>query len=255
MVGWVLLAGVTGLLLGPWLAATTVRLTARYAPVPSAVTGRQDPLQDDDQDGAGREIAGPRDPGRQDPGNGARPSAVRILLTSLGAAVVLAAAPTVAGVRPAAGALAWLGAAAVVLTGVDLACHRLPDRVTYPAFAACAALLLLDAAVTGSAAALLRAGLGALVSLALAAAARLASPAGLGLGDVKLLGLLGLVLGWAGWGVLVAGVFLGFLLGALGSLLLLATRRAGWRTAVPFGPPLLAGAYLALALAAPLPVP
>jgi leader peptidase (prepilin peptidase)/N-methyltransferase len=32
------------------------------------------------------------------------------------------------------------------------------------------------------------------------------------------------------------------------SLLLLATRRAGWRTAIPFGPPLLVGAVLALAL-------
>ena len=32
---------------------------------------------------------------------------------------------------------------------------------------------------------------------------------------------------------------------------LLATRRAGWRTALPFGPPLLAGAVLALALGTP----
>jgi leader peptidase (prepilin peptidase)/N-methyltransferase len=255
MVGWVLLAGVTGLLLGPWLAATTVRLTARYLPIPSAVTGRNDPPQDDGQDGAGRRIAGRREPGPQDPADGARPSAVRVLLTSMAATAVLAAGPALAGVRPAAVALAWLGAAAVVLTGVDLACHRLPDRVTYPAFGGCAALLLLDAAVTGSGAALARAGVAALVTLALAAAARLASPAGLGLGDVKLLGLLGLVLGWAGWGVLLTGVFLGFLLGALASLLLLSTRRAGWRTAVPFGPPLLAGAYLALALAAPLPLP
>jgi leader peptidase (prepilin peptidase)/N-methyltransferase len=66
---------------------------------------------------------------------------------------------------------------------------------------------------------------------------------------VKLLGLLGLVLGWAGWGVLLAGIFFGLLTGALVSLGLLVTRRAGWRTRVPFGPPLLAGAVLALALA------
>ena len=59
---------------------------------------------------------------------------------------------------------------------------------------------------------------------------------------MKLLGLLGLLLGWVGWGVLLAGVFLGLLTGALVSLALLATRRAGWRTALPFGPPLLAGA-------------
>ena len=47
------------------------------------------------------------------------------------------------------------------------------------------------------------------------------------------------MLGWFGWGVLLAGVFLGLLTGAVVSLALLATRRAGWRTALPFGPPLL----------------
>jgi leader peptidase (prepilin peptidase)/N-methyltransferase len=80
------------------------------------------------------------------------------------------------------------------------------------------------------------------------------SPEGLGLGDVKLLGLLGLVLGWAGWGVLLAGVFLGLVAGAVVSMFLLVTRRAGWRTALPFGPPLLAGAVLALALGGPIPL-
>ena len=73
-------------------------------------------------------------------------------------------------------------------------------------------------------------------------------PGGLGLGDVKLLALLGLVLGWAGWGVLLAGIFLGLVVGSVVSLALIAGRRAGWRTAVPFAPPLLAGAVLALAL-------
>jgi leader peptidase (prepilin peptidase)/N-methyltransferase len=76
------------------------------------------------------------------------------------------------------------------------------------------------------------------------------SPAGIGLGDVKLLGLLGLVLGWLGWGVLLAGVFLGLVAGALTSVVLVAARRAGWRTALPFGPPLLLGAVLSVALQA-----
>jgi leader peptidase (prepilin peptidase)/N-methyltransferase len=43
-------------------------------------------------------------------------------------------------------------------------------------------------------------------------------------------------------------VFLGLVVGALAAVALLATRRAGWRTALPFGPPLLIGAALALAL-------
>jgi leader peptidase (prepilin peptidase)/N-methyltransferase len=87
-----------------------------------------------------------------------------------------------------------------------------------------------------------------------AALAASIAPAGLGFGDVKLLGLLGLLLGWAGWGVLLTGVFLGLVVGALVSLMLLATRRAGWRTAIPFGPPLLAGAVGALLLVGPVPL-
>ncbi|MCW2684196.1 MAG: Peptidase prepilin type [Blastococcus sp.] len=185
----------------------------------------------------------------------ARPSGVQTALMTGLLAGLLAGAVELAGLRPATAALAWGAGAGLVLGAVDLASHRLPDRVTYPAAVACAALLLLDAVVTGTGPALLRAVVAAVVTLAVAAAARMVSPVGVGLGDVKLLGLLGLVLGWAGWGVLMAAVFVGFLAGALGSLVLMAVGRAGWRTAVPFGPPLLAGAYAALALAGPLPGP
>ncbi|SEO95497.1 prepilin peptidase [Trujillonella endophytica] len=180
---------------------------------------------------------------------GAAPGPVRVLVTSALFGGLVAGVLALTGVRPAAVALAWAAGAGVVLAAVDLAVHRLPDRVLLPAAAACATALLVDAPATGSWSALGRAALACGAAFALAAGARVASPEGLGFGDVKLLGLLGLLLGWAGWGVLLAGVFLGLLTGAAVSLLLVATRRAGWRTAVPFGPPLLAGAVLALALA------
>ncbi len=170
-------------------------------------------------------------------------------------AVLLCGAVLLTGARPATLALAWAAGAGVVLAQVDLAVHRLPDRVTLPAAAVCAAALLADAALLGTWPALLRALLAALAAGGIALTAALAAPAGLGLGDVKLLALLGLVLGWAGWGVLLAGVFLGLLAGAAVSLLLVATRRAGWRTALPFGPPLLLGAVLALAVEGPLLLP
>ena len=142
-----------------------------------------------------------------------------------------------------------------MLGAVDLASHRLPDVVTFPAYGVCAAALVADAAVRGTWPAVLRAVLAAAVAFSGAALAALVSPEGLGFGDVKLLGLLGLVLGWVGWGVLLAGVFAGLLTGALVSVALLTTRRAGWRTAVPFGPPLLVGALVALALAGPAALP
>lgn len=210
-------AAVLGLLFGPWLAAATVRLA--------------------DRDRA------------------ARPSSRRVVATTAGAAVLLTGAAALAGPRPAVVAFGWAGGAAVVLAGADLARHRLPDRVTFPALAVCALALLADAAVLGTWPALGRGITAAAVAFGLGTVARLVQPRGFGAGDVKLLGLLGLLLGWVGWSVLLAGVLAGFVLGALSSLLLIALGRAGWRTAVPFGPPLLLGACLALGLAAPLPMP
>ena len=205
-------AVVLGLLLGPWLARVAARLAAR-----------------DDA---------------------ARPSGLHTVVSATLTAALLAGALTLTGLRPATIGLAWTAGAAVVLGSVDLAVHRLPDRVTYPAFVVCAVALTVDAAVLGTWWALLRAGVAAAVALLVAAGAAALAPDALGFGDVKLLGVLGLALGWFGWGMLLTGVFLGLLVGAIVSLVLLATRRAGWRTAIPFGPPLLAGAVLALALGA-----
>jgi leader peptidase (prepilin peptidase)/N-methyltransferase len=140
-----------------------------------------------------------------------------------------------------------------VLGAVDLAVHRLPDAVTLPAYAAVATALLVDTVALGPWPALLRAVLAGGAAFGLAACAAVLSPRGLGFGDVKLLGLLGLVLGWVGWGALLTGVLLGLVTGAAASLTLIAAGRAGWRTALPFGPPLLVGAVLALAVAGPVP--
>ena len=68
----------------------------------------------------------------------------------------------------------------------------------------------------------------------------------MGFGDVKLAGVLGLYLGWLGWGVLVVGGFLGFLLGAVvGGGLMLASK-AGRKTQIPFGPFMISGALIAV---------
>ena len=71
-------------------------------------------------------------------------------------------------------------------------------------------------------------------------------PAGMGFGDVKLAGVLGLFLGWLGWGELAVGAFLGFLIGAVAGIGLIVAGRAGRKTAIPFGPYMLAGALIAV---------
>ncbi|MQA62975.1 MAG: prepilin peptidase [Actinophytocola sp.] len=143
------------------------------------------------------------------------------------------------------GALAFLGVLGVALATIDVAVQRLPDRLTLPAYPIVAALLGIAAILDGDVATLGRALLGGLVlatSFYLLAALR---PGALGLGDVKLAGLLGLALGWLGWPVLITGAALSFVLFAVVSLVLLAARRITLRSHIAFGPFMLAGALIA----------
>ncbi len=148
---------------------------------------------------------------------------------------------------------AYLGLAVVgaVLAAVDADVHRLPDVLVLPAYPALLALLALASAVVGDWAALLRAVLaGAVALVGYLALALLAPGGGLGLGDVKLAGLLGLALGWLGWGAVLIGVYAGFLVGGLVALTMLAARRVGWRGAVAYGPSMLVGAGIGLVVPA-----
>jgi leader peptidase (prepilin peptidase)/N-methyltransferase len=143
---------------------------------------------------------------------------------------------------------AFLGFAgvAVLLGVIDLQHRLLPNRIVVPAIGLGAVLLLIAAVPGGDWSILLRAALGAVVLFAVFLVLALISPGGLGMGDVKLAGLLGLHLGWMGWGALVVGAAAGFIVQALLALVLLAGRRIGLRGELPFGPAMLAGAALAI---------
>jgi leader peptidase (prepilin peptidase)/N-methyltransferase len=148
---------------------------------------------------------------------------------------------------------AWLyfTAVGIALAAIDLETRRLPTPIILPSYAVLAALLGLAALVQPDGWALLRAALGALALFAFFFALVFIYPAGMGFGDVRLAGLLGAVLGYLGWATWAIGAFAGFLLGALVGVALLAARRAGRKTAVPFGPSMIAGALLALFVAEP----
>lgn len=142
-----------------------------------------------------------------------------------------------------------LAAVSVLLAVIDARTLRLPDAILLPA--AGLGAILLAAASGGDRSALLRAGLGSAITLVAHLALVLARPTGLGLGDVKLAGLLGAHLAWIGWPVIVVGALVPFLLGALWSAVLLGVGRATRATAVPFGPFLVAGAVVAVAVVPP----
>jgi leader peptidase (prepilin peptidase) / N-methyltransferase len=74
----------------------------------------------------------------------------------------------------------------------------------------------------------------------------------MGFGDVKLAGILGGVLAYLSWSTFVIGAFAGFVLGALVGVALIAGHRATRKTAIPFGPFMVAGALVALFAAGPI---
>ncbi|MCV2491455.1 A24 family peptidase [Geodermatophilus sp. YIM 151500] len=240
MTAAVLTAVLVALVAGPRLARAGLRHAARY-----------------------RTPAGPDDPEADLPpvpvGSASpvlvvdRPGQLRVVVVTVVLAGLLAGAVLLVGPRPFLLALVWSAGAGVVLAQVDLAVHRLPDRIVYPSLAVTTAAGFADAVVLGSWGELLRALLAGLAACTAAAVVGTVSPRALGFGDVKLLGLLGVLLGWFGWSVLVLAVLLGCFLGAVVSLVLIAARRASWRTEIALGPSLLAGAVLALGLPGVLP--
>jgi len=136
--------------------------------------------------------------------------------------------------------------------GVIDARHKIiPNRLVYPSLigfsGAIVAGNLIDGGVRVAPAAigLLAYGGGLLV-------VALISPRGMGMGDVKLAALIGLVLGSLGLSYVAVAAGAGVLLGGLGSLAALAFWRASRKTAIPFGPFLAAGALVAALWGAPI---
>jgi len=132
---------------------------------------------------------------------------------------------------------------AVALAVVDWRTRLLPTAVIRPTYAALVVLVLAGWAVTGDTDAAVRSALGFLVAGGLYGLLWFIYPRGLGFGDVRLAGVLGIALGWLGWGQVLAGVYAGFLLGGvLGALL--SMLRIVERKGYPFGPFMLVGSLV-----------
>lgn len=149
------------------------------------------------------------------------------------------------GGQPAAAAFVYLGVIGVALTQIDVAVQRLPDRLTLPAYPALLILLAVAAAADDEWSALLRAVLGALAIGAGYLLLAVVSGGQVGGGDVKVAGLIGLLLGWLNWRALITGACAGFVLAAAAAMALLVARKVSRHSGVSFGPFMLGGALLA----------
>lgn len=143
-------------------------------------------------------------------------------------------------------AFAYFAAVSIALACIDIDTHRLPNVMTLPSYLVMVVLLGIAALTSGDGNSALRAVIGACALFAFYALLRLIRPDGMGGGDVKLAGLLGLTLGYLGWGTLIVGAVAAFIFGGVYGVLLILFRKAGRASAIPFGPWMLAGAWFAI---------
>jgi leader peptidase (prepilin peptidase) / N-methyltransferase len=147
---------------------------------------------------------------------------------------------------PIAWAWVYLAAVGVVLGYIDSQTRLLPTRLIVPSYVIVTILVVAASAADDFVRDdLIRAGLGLIVMGGFYRLMYAIYPAGMGFGDVRLSGVLGIALGYIGWGALLTGMYAGFLLGGVGGGLL-AVFRVADRRRYPFGPFMLLGALVGL---------
>lgn len=159
---------------------------------------------------------------------------------------------SIAGFILALLAAVYFIAVAVRLTRIDLREHRLPNRIIFPAYAVAGVLLGIASALTGDWWGLLRMFLAGGALWIFYYILRWVYPPGMGYGDVKLAGLLGLYMGYLSWGHALLGSAAGFILAGISAGGLILAKKGTAATRIPFGPFMLIGAGLVMLL---VPVP
>jgi leader peptidase (prepilin peptidase)/N-methyltransferase len=149
----------------------------------------------------------------------------------------------------------WRAVLVAPFLGILLACalidaryRIIPNRIVYPSLAIFAAAVVVFS-IAGSGVSLVTGGLGLLACGGGLLLVAIVAPHGMGMGDVKLAALIGLVLGSLGWRYVGVSVVLAILAGGLGAIVVLLAG-GGRKDTIPFGPYLAGGGILS-ALFAP----
>ena len=141
-------------------------------------------------------------------------------------------------------AFLYLVAISIALAAIDIELHRLPNAIVLPAYAVGGALLVAASLIEGDFLRFLWALAGAAGMFVFYFALAWVRPGGMGMGDVKLSGVVGLFLAFLGWAELAVGLGAAFILGGVAGVVLIALKRANRKGGIPFGPWMLAGAWV-----------
>lgn len=146
----------------------------------------------------------------------------------------------------------YFAAVSIALALIDLDTFRLPNSIVFSSIGVIGGLTVTATLFSADPSALLRAVIGALLLMTFYGLLWFLWSGGMGLGDVKLAILLGLVLGWVGWGALIVGAFAAFVCGGAFGLALVMRGKAGRKTRIPFGPWMLLGAWIGIIAGEPI---
>ena len=171
---------------------------------------------------------------------------VRYPLVELGTAVLFVAAAVRLGATWQLPAFCAFFASLLAISVIDLDHYIIPNRVVYPTLAVTIPLLVAAAAADGSWGHLRNAAIGGVAGFLVLLAIHVAVPRGMGFGDVRLAGVIGMMHGWLGLRYLFLGLFLAFLLASVIGVALIVAHLRSRKDAVPFGPFMALGAVLAV---------
>lgn len=151
----------------------------------------------------------------------------------------------------------FLSAALIVCTFIDFDYFIIPDEISLPGIALGLLVHVVFPALTGHSghvAALVWSALGAvagggLLWLVAVIGRRLYGKDVMGMGDVKLMAMIGAFLGWK---LVLLAIFMGSLAGSIVGICLVLSKKSGWQSRIPFGPYLSVGSLLALLVGDPL---
>lgn len=146
------------------------------------------------------------------------------------------------GASPELAAYLYLAAVGVVLSAIDIACHRLPDVFTKTSYLVLGGLLAIAVPhLPDGPQRFIYALIGMIAMAGLYFVMWLINPRGMAWGDVKLSGSVGLMLGWLGVNAFITGLFVAFLFAASYGLVMVIRRRVTMKSAIPFGPFMIVG--------------
>jgi leader peptidase (prepilin peptidase)/N-methyltransferase len=180
------------------------------------------------------------------------PISVRYVLVELATGGLFAAVAVRFGVSWTTPAVDAFVAGLVALACIDLERLLLPRRVVYATAALSGVFLVAGAVTTGQWSRLGVALACAAVAFGAFFALNWINPRWLGFGDVRLVAVIGLVLGWLGVRYVLVGFLAANVVGLVVAAVLLGLGRIQRQTPIPYGVFLAAGALVAVLAGAPL---